>query len=188
MVHYLRGEFIPDVQADSVELPFAKVLLAALARGRSFDSRTSAWERAFTDDRMARAKAGAAGMLAGILRVARDLAGRMMPGFGTQEDDLFYVNMCVPVDDMQDQSTRYVFQEVLEAAWKLSGTLQRDGLAEEMCFLYPEVAANVQAFLKSGFAEHEWGNPFFMTDVGAGTIDQSYFIPTHGLVSVGVSL
>jgi hypothetical protein len=184
LVHYREGEFLGEPQPDSLELPFAKVLLAALARGRGFDSRTRAWEGPLGNERMEHAKIAAARMLGGILSEARTLMAQMMPDFGSHDDDLFYVNMCLPVDDLQDQRTRAVFQDVVESAWKHANPQQRDDSSSQMCFLYPEVAANVQAFLKSGFAHSEWGNPFFMTDVGAGTVDQSYFIPTLGLQSL----
>ncbi len=183
-VYYRNGEFSGGVQTGSLELPFAKVLLATLARNRPLDSRTMPWQAVLRPEPIKRAKAGAAWMLAALLREAQKLACLMMPGFGSQHDDLLYVNMCVPVDDMQDHHTREVFEDVLKSAWRLATQQQSDiSSAEmaEMCFLYPEVAANVQAFLKSGFANHEWGNPFFLTDVGAGTADQSYFIPTLGL-------
>lgn len=184
IVYWRDGKFMTECQPGSLELPFAKVLLASLARERGFDSRTTAWEGPLGREQMKNLENAAARLLARILREAQNLVGQMMPGFGSQEDDLFYVNMCVPVDDLQDQRTQAVFKNVLESAWILATSPQRRGSPAEMCFLYPEVAANVQAFLKSGFAHNEWGNPLFMTDVGAGTVDQSYFIPTQNLESL----
>ena len=132
-------------------------------------------------------------LLAPILCEARALAGQMMPGFGTQSDDYLFVNLCVPVDDMQERAVIRAFRNALELAWRMSRSdelpsattaAQLRGFVESLphtsvdglCDLYPEVGANVQAFLKSGFAREHWGIPFFMTDVGAGTVDQSFFI------------
>ena len=179
-------------------LPFAKMLLTALARRHSPRGALLLWQdylRCLPNgmSEIDGVSLAVAWLLASILRAARILAGQMMPGFGAQPNDYFFVNLCVPVDDMQERTVISAFRTTLHLAWKMSSS---DALpssativelrsfvaalphnsADGFCELYPEVGANVQAFLKSGFARGHWGVPFFMTDVGAGTVDQSFFI------------
>src|SRR4051812_1641016 len=108
----------------------------------------------------------------------------MMPGFGRQSDDYFFVNLCIPVEHMEDTRVISAFRSALHAAWSLScleqipekvapqelgAFIQRhaDRRSRGLCDLYPEVAANVQAFLRSGFGKGYWGVPFLMSDVGS---------------------
>ena len=179
-------------------LPFAKMLLTALARRHPAGGALLLWRDYLSClpsgmSEIEGVTLAAAWLLASILRSARALAGQMMPGFGAQSDDYFFVNLCVPVDDMQEHNVIVAFRNALDLAWRMSESddlPSRATLAQLRSFvaslphtsvdgfsdLYPEVGANVQAFLKSGFARGHWGIPFFMTDVGAGTVDQSFFI------------
>jgi hypothetical protein len=203
VINFESGRFLLGESEETRGLPFAKMLLTEYARGK-IDGATKLLWREYIE-KLPSTMMEIDGVLiaigwrlAPILREARTLARRMMPGFGDHRDDHLFVNLCVPVDHMQDRAVVAAFQKALFIAWKLSRCLDlpetmtaadlrnlientSDGGASGLCELYPEVAANVQAFLKSGFADGNWGIPFLMTDVGSGTVDQSFFILSSDL-------
>src|SRR5690242_9541491 len=86
-------------------LPFAKMVLTTLAKGRGEFAPLGLWH-----DYLQILPAGmgevegitlaAAWLLAPLLKQARELATVMMPNFGEQTDDYLLVNLCIPVDDM----------------------------------------------------------------------------------------
>ncbi len=115
--------------------------------------------------------------------------------FGAHEEDTAFVNMAIPVADASSPVVADTFLAVLRRAWHLSplaDVLQDDSLEgqrallsempqeagsaeSDPCFIYPEMSANVQGFVRSRSASD---GIYLFTDVGAGTVDQSTFIFT----------
>lgn len=113
--------------------------------------------------------------------------------FGAHEEDSAFVNMAIPVADASSPIVADTFMAVLRRAWHLSplaDALQDDSAEGQQallrkrsteadpgefdpCFIYPEMSANVQGFVRSRSASD---GIYLFTDVGAGTVDQSTFI------------
>lgn len=131
-------------------------------------------------------------LLAGALgNVKREIAER----FPRHVDgDYVAVNMAVPVADVDHAGVSAVFERVLRLAWVLAGDLAghpsislsnlmslvdaRSGEADDQtvrdaCFIYPEVSANVQGFIRSRTSRP---GLYLFSDAGAGTVDQSVFL------------
>ena len=197
VIGFRNGSLVRTPASYDEALPFAKMLLTALARGDAPSGALLLWQEYLRNlpegmNQIEGVTLAVAWQLAPILSAAWNLAVKMMPEFGEQSDDCFLVNLCVPVGDMQEHAVMGAFRTALKIAWCMT----RFDLPSEatpahlrefvnslpnadvdgLCGLYPEVGANVQAFLKSGFAHRHWGIPFFITDVGSGTVDQSFFI------------
>lgn len=131
-------------------------------------------------------------LLAGILGgVRKDIAGRFS---GHIEGDYQAVNMAVPVANAEDPQVCELFNRVLRLAWVLADEFrgfpasswafvsERIAAASEKaessaisdaCFVYPEVSANVQCFVRSRTSSE---GIYLFSDTGAGTVDQSVFI------------
>lgn len=113
---------------------------------------------------------------------------------GTVEGDYTAINMAVPVADADHPAVNQLFDRVLRCAWVLSEDLAghppvslawlksaiRDKASEaesesvlEACFIYPEVSANVQGFIRSRTSK---SGLYLFSDTGAGTVDQSVFL------------
>jgi hypothetical protein len=127
-------------------------------------------------------------MLSGVRRSA----GARLQDFGEHAADYMAVNMAIPVADAQLPAVNAAFLAALRAAWLLSERL-RPGAAvgvdevvsylelaratpaghDGPCFVYPEVSANVQGFVRSRVSRPDI---YLFCDVGAGTVDQSVFI------------
>lgn len=119
------------------------------------------------------------------------------PNYGQKEDDQMGINMAIPVASISDQQVRLLFEEILNISWllawdrdfslknssvdallhrikkqkKMSNTQNYNGL----CHVYPEVSANVQAFINSPASSPDETTIYFFSDTGAGTVDQSVF-------------
>ena len=108
--------------------------------------------------------------------------------FGVHESDAAFVNMAIPVADASSPVVADAFRAVLRRAWHLSSRTDTLGteaalLSEtttgynstefDPCFIYPEISANVQGFVRSRSAS---SGIYLFTDVGAGTVDQSTFV------------
>jgi len=131
--------------------------------------------------------------LAGVLGEIRDQIRKRFPGFGSMSEDYMAVNLAIPVGDAQQDKIRKVFQAVLNESWELSDelaghprihlneliSLRRKLMANrprsfgEACFVYPEVSANVQGFVRSRVSSP---GVYLFNDTGGGTVDQSIFI------------
>ncbi len=113
---------------------------------------------------------------------------------GRIDGDYLAVNMAVPVADADHPKVMELYECVLRTAWVLSDELagypptpshQMTELIErssaeaeqaevrESCFIYPEVSANVQAFVRSRSSSE---GIYLFSDTGAGTVDQSVFL------------
>lgn len=114
--------------------------------------------------------------------------------FGSNSNDQFAINMAIPVADASNRSVNSLFQHVLYHAWDLSSQnhnlekISYNELAKviksretnsDLCHVYPEVSANVQALIRSPAAAPEETAIYFFTDTGAGTVDQSVFTYTR---------
>lgn len=113
---------------------------------------------------------------------------------GASAQGQIFVNMAVPVADIDHPNVNEVFCRTLRLAWVLAEQLAefpKTGVSElmemirkarsktdsaivrEACFLYPEVSANVQAFVRSRVSRE---GLYLFSDTGAGTVDQSVFL------------
>ncbi len=189
----------PDSHYHPGGLPHIKMALAAVGRGL-FDDPVLKPFRAMLDsqleDRM-KAFVTVCGvyLLGGILGDIKN-AIRMRSefnDFGEHEKDSLAVNLAVPVADDQDEGVHDLYQRVIEGAFKHADKLaghqpipladlaqfvpeshgHGEHASESVCFIYPEVSAGVQGFVRSRVAA---SGVYFFTDTGAGTVDQSVFI------------
>jgi len=131
-------------------------------------------------------------LLAGILgNIKREISKRYP---GKIEADYLAVNMAVPVADANCPEVNSLFGQILRIAWILADDLveypsinykklvsmiilkkdkaDRDDI-KEACFVYPEVSANVQGFIRSRTSQP---GLYLFSDAGAGTVDQSVFL------------
>lgn len=127
---------------------------------------------------------------------------KMFPDFGDDPADQFAVNMAIPVADASVPEVRKMYERILKKAWTVAPTLgcdsevnldtfasmidgasssMDDGALDDLCFVYPEVSANVQAFIRSPASSPKKETIYFFTDTGAGTVDQSVFTYTQKL-------
>lgn len=116
------------------------------------------------------------------------------PDYGKMNDDQIRINMAIPVADICDENVRKLFRSMLTIAWSIKSAsiikdcVKIDELNEyisnlnddcstenELCQVYPEVSANIQAFIRSPASSPDATTIYFFTDVGAGTVDQSVF-------------
>jgi len=134
--------------------------------------------------------------LAGALGAIRNQVRERMPDFGTLSDDYMAVNLAVPVADAGRDAVNRVYHGILCEAWSLADTLsgypsisvmemeslrqrsaqvreEEDPSITEACYIYPEVSANVQGFVRSRVSSP---GIYLFSDTGAGTVDQSTFI------------
>jgi len=132
--------------------------------------------------------------LACALGAVRNEVRLRMPDFGTLPKDYMAVNLAVPVAYAEQDGVNRVYHRVLCEAWSLADTLSgyptisgmemeslrlknahimEDPSITEACFIYPEVSANVQGFVRSRVSSP---GIYLFSDTGAGTVDQSTFI------------
>lgn len=131
--------------------------------------------------------------LAWAIGDVRRQVSKRLQGFGDHPDDYLAINLAVPVADAQRPEVNAIYHKVLCQAWLLSeevagkqtidlNTLMTlidncrrriDNPIKECCYIYPEVSANVQGFVRSRASSQ---GMYFFSDTGAGTVDQSVFI------------
>ena len=136
---------------------------------------------------------GATYFLACALGDVRQKLRERFNGFGDHPDDFIAVNLAVPVADAQRPEVNDLYHRVLCQAWVLSDQLAGqpsisvedldsllaercrmiDSSVRELCYIYPEVSANVQGFVRSRASRQ---GMYLFSDTGAGTVDQSVFI------------
>ncbi len=137
-------------------------------------------------------EAAAVYLLAGIIgEVKADIPSHFPKGF---VEGRIAVNMAVPVANANHPDVESTFRRVLCRAWvlaeKLKGFPETSSIdlqskisavhelassaeTEAACYIYPEVSANVQAFVRSRTSQE---GIYLFSDTGAGTVDQSLFI------------
>ena len=105
------------------------------------------------------------------------------------QGDYFAVNLALPVANAQRPQVNETYQRVLCKAWQLADTIQGhppialnelegllccfDTSENDACYIYPEVSANVQGFVRSRASST---GMYMFSDTGAGTVDQGVFI------------
>lgn len=138
------------------------------------------------------AKTAATFLIAHTLADVKRAVSARLQGFGDHPNDYMAVNMAIPVADAERPALNSAFSEVLRAAWSLSasmpasGAIEMDRVAQVLtqqasvgtadngsCFVYPEVSANVQGFVRSRVSRQ---GTYLFSDTGASTVDQSIFI------------
>jgi hypothetical protein len=128
-----------------------------------------------------------------LYEIQQDIHGRFSD-FGSHPSDLMRVNMAIPVADIEQEEVKDLYNRILEEAWALApsiGSRTEVELSEmehlrsacetqsDLCFVYPEVSANVQAFIRSPAANPNQTTIYLFSDAGAGTVDQSVFTYTR---------
>lgn len=131
--------------------------------------------------------------LAGALGEVRERVRQRFSGFGLLHDDYMAVNLAVPVGDAEQPEVNRVYDRTIRKAWSLADDLSghppihltevemlgkknqrnQDPNFVEACFIYPEVSANVQGFVRSRVSSP---GTYLFSDIGGGTVDQSVFI------------
>ncbi len=131
-------------------------------------------------------------LLAGTFGEIREQVHERFPGFGSHPEDYMSVNLAVPVESAQKPQVHRLYKRILSEAWGLADQLaghprlhlselqslrkknweNRDQF-DDACFVYPEVSANVQGFVRSRVSSP---GIYMFSDTGGGTVDQSIFI------------
>lgn len=127
--------------------------------------------------------------LAGALGDVRLRVRQRFKAFEELPGDYFAVNLAVPVANAQRPQVNEVYLRVLCRAWQLADTIpghppialeELEGLLccidsseNDACYIYPEVSANVQGFVRSRASSP---GIYLFSDTGAGTVDQGVFI------------
>jgi len=174
-------------------IPYLKMALYASLRGRRsdpwIDGVAHLWPDASFDELCERIETLVIFFLAGTIERSLAAIRERLPDFGA-EGDICTVNMAVPVAHAQDIAVENAFRNCLGLAWKLAHEspkpnptfdnytaaikrVKRNGIDHDFCFIYPEVSANVQSFLKSPARNR---GTYLFVDVGAGTVDASVFL------------
>ncbi len=130
--------------------------------------------------------------LAGALGTVKQQVRRRLPNFGSNPKDYIAVNMAIPVADAERLEVNDLYYKVLCEAWHLADMLaghppihiselenlvngaqaNRAASVDQACFIYPEVSANVQGFVRSRVSST---GMYLFSDAGAGSVDQSVF-------------
>jgi len=131
--------------------------------------------------------------LAGAIGEIRNAVRGRFPDFGSCPDDYMAINLAVPVEDAQQSKINKLYKRILCESWGLADQLsghppihlaelqslrgksctKSTPFVEEACFIYPEVSANVQGFVRSRVSS---SGIYLFSDTGGGTVDQSIFI------------
>jgi hypothetical protein len=131
--------------------------------------------------------------LAGVLGEIKKQIRSRFPDFGHRDDDYIAVNMAVPVENAEQPAINRLFIRMLSESLHLSDPLAEHPsihfrelislrketqkeigrTADSACYVYPEVSANVQGFVRSRVSSP---GVYLFSDTGAGTVDQSIFI------------
>ncbi len=115
------------------------------------------------------------------------------PAYWSNKKDHMAVNMAIPVAEAQEEPVIRFFNRILNEAWRLADSMAEIDVItiselesirksktkqvlpdeESPCFIFPEVSANVQGFVRSRVSEQ---GIYIFSDTGAWTVDQSVFI------------
>jgi hypothetical protein len=177
-------------------LPHVKMALEKIGLGRWDDPVLAPFMKASGADSekalAAFVEASAIYLLAGVIGgITADIPNHFPKAF---KKGRVAINMAVPVANANHPEVDAVFKKVLQYAWVLAEPLNgfppvswtkmqemittaqaRTVNAETVdeCSTYPEVSANVQAFVRSRTSSE---GIYLFSDAGAGTVDQSVFL------------
>ena len=193
---YLEGAQVRtpfDGRGNGVELGCLKMALYAAVGDRRGDPWLLVLARHWPEDDETKLHAKIEALvihyLATVIRHCRAAVLAQRPDFDPAKGDQFSVNMAVPIAHVQERGVEEAFRQCLNRAWRVAHDLPggamtleeclavvsglRRGADEHLCAVYPEVSANVQAYIqaRSGFE-----GLYMFVDVGAGTVDASTFI------------
>lgn len=133
-----------------------------------------------------------------LAAIVRDIKLRFND-FGRHNEDQLAVNMAIPVADASQKDISSYYEKILKTAWAISlhfkdrnsislkeltsliHEADLENVSDELCAVYPEVSANVQAFIRSPASSPDLRTIYFFSDTGAGTVDQSVFTYTDKL-------
>jgi hypothetical protein len=128
-----------------------------------------------------------------VLGTVRHQVKERLPDFCEHPKDYMAVNLAVPVGDVERAEVNRLYQRILHEAWTLADQLYghssialeeldylrrenhvtKDPSISQACFIYPEVSANVQGFVRSRASSN---GMYLFSDTGAATVDRSVFI------------
>lgn len=131
--------------------------------------------------------------LAGALGEVKAQIRKRFSDFGYFRQDYMAVNLAIPVADAERPKANDLFQRILEESWGLADRIHAhpqvnlndlvlmrrenkerlSDITKDACFIYPEVSANVQGFVRSRVSRT---GMYLFSDTGASTVDQSVFI------------
>jgi len=184
--------------ASNYVLPYPKLALHAISsEGESSKDLLRAYEEAAANAGIRvedLVESAACYFLAEVIRsIVSNLKKNADLGFGENEDDFISLCMALPAEDMGNAPIRELFSRVIRRAfWQTFDGSQGDApividlvtlleqwvdptqseLEDWQCSLYPEVSANMAAYTGSKASSE---GLFQMFDVGAGTVDVSFF-------------
>ena len=204
VVHYQNGVFTHQpgygTEYSKHGLPHVKMALEKVSLSQWDDPvlepfRRAAGSNLSDHDLVEFIEASAVYLLAGIIGEVKAAIPSYFPaGF---VEGRVAVNMAVPVSNADHPDVENTFQRVLCQAWVIANELQGfpsisiTDLKQKIsatkgqacssetngaCYIYPEVSANVQAFVRSRTSRE---GIYLFSDTGAGTVDQSLFIFTR---------
>ena len=128
--------------------------------------------------------------LARAIQKAKAFILTKTPDFDESRGDRYFINMAVPVAHAEESAIAAAFDKCLRQAWLLAreaslsdwdqtrvhaalASLSAVAQDDLPCYIYPEVSANVQSYVKSRAGVD---GLYLFVDVGAGTVDLSIFI------------
>lgn len=131
--------------------------------------------------------------LAGALGDIREQFKKRFPDFGIHPDDYLAINLAIPVEDAQQPKLNRLYHKIISEAYELANKLPGhphihlkelialrkkiksdvSDTVKDACFIYPEVSASVQGFVRSRVSSP---GIYLFSDTGGGTVDQSIFI------------
>lgn len=187
----------PNAHYHDNGLPHIKTALAACAREQWEDQSLLPYRKALNGDSghlIAFVSACTVYLLAGYFGNIRKKIKSKHKGFGQHSGDYMMVNLAIPVADAEQSRVKSLFLRVLERSFKCADELAghpplplasleqygldvvtNDGEPDSRYYVYPEVSANVQSFVRSPNASP---GIYFFCDTGAATVDQCVFVFT----------
>ncbi len=202
----LNNSMLQHVQDQNIHYPekglyHLKQAMVAIALGRDQDPVLEPYKHAMQEsnktDLPGLVESCAVYLFAITLGMVKEDIRKRLPGFGDHPEDYLAVNIAVPVAEAQEKEVADFFGNVVCEALSLVDELKEKYPAikleelirirknnqqsqspaiREACYIYPEVSANVQGFVRSRVASPDI---YLFSDTGAGTVDQSTFIFYH---------
>ncbi|WP_338604482.1 hypothetical protein [Desulfoferula mesophila] len=200
-VIYVDGRFIRQRNTDVCYLadclPNLKLALIKIAKSELQDPVLTPYAKALGSGDGSRlqelVECGSIFFLASAISdVLKDIKSRF-PKFSSHPEDYLALNLAVPVSSEGQAEVNGMFRHVLFKAWHLSEIMSSesqlsireirklmenfggdtDDSGNGQCFIYPEVSANVQGFIRSRASSE---GIYLFSDTGAGSVDQAVFI------------